>query len=65
VISKVIHLGVSSTPHSATPQELLERHRLSSTAIEDEALGSPLEEHGRAGALGAESQFHDVTTKHG
>jgi hypothetical protein len=29
---------LSGEPHSATPEELLERHRLSSTAIEREAL---------------------------
>jgi len=37
-LGRVFHLGVAGQPHSATPQELLERHRLSSTAIEREAL---------------------------
>jgi transketolase len=37
-LGRVFHLGVSGEPHSATPQQLLERHRLSSGAIEQEAL---------------------------
>jgi transketolase len=37
-LGRVFHLGVSGEPHSATPEELLDRHRLSSTAIESEAL---------------------------
>ncbi len=37
-LGRVFHLGVSGEPHSGTPQELLDRHRLSSTAIEREAL---------------------------
>jgi transketolase len=37
-LGRVFRLGVSGEPHSATPQQLLERHRLSSTAIEREAL---------------------------
>jgi transketolase len=37
-LGRVFRLGVAGEPHSATPEELLERHRLSSTAIEREAL---------------------------
>jgi transketolase len=37
-LGRVFRLGVVGEPHSATPEELLERHRLSSTAIEREAL---------------------------
>lgn len=37
-LGRVFHLGVSGKPHSATPQELMERHRLSSGAIAQEAL---------------------------
>ncbi|MBK1733271.1 transketolase [Thiococcus pfennigii] len=37
-LGRVFHLGVSGEPHSGTPHELLERHRLSSSAIEREAL---------------------------
>jgi transketolase len=37
-LGRVFRLGVSGEPHSAAPEELLERHRLSSTAIEREAL---------------------------
>jgi transketolase len=37
-LGRVFHLGVSGEPHSATPQELMERHRLSSGAIAQEAL---------------------------
>ena len=37
-LGRVFHLGVSGEPHSGTPQELLERHRLSSQAIAQEAL---------------------------
>jgi transketolase len=37
-LGRVFRLGVSGEPHSATPRQLLERHRLSSTAIEREAL---------------------------
>jgi transketolase len=37
-LGRVFHLGVSGEPHSATPQELMELHRLSSGAIEQEAL---------------------------
>jgi transketolase len=37
-LGRVFHLGVSGEPHSATPAELMERHRLSSGAIEQEAL---------------------------
>ncbi|MFY9976074.1 MAG: transketolase C-terminal domain-containing protein, partial [Chromatiaceae bacterium] len=37
-LARVFRLGVSGEPHSATPEQLLERHRLSSTAIEREAL---------------------------
>jgi transketolase len=37
-VGRVFQLGVSGEPHSATPEELLERHRLSSRAIEREAL---------------------------
>jgi transaldolase len=37
-LGRVFHLGVSKEPHSATPPQLLERHRLSSGAIEQEAL---------------------------
>nr|WP_245232658.1 hypothetical protein [Thiorhodococcus minor] len=36
-LGRVFHLGVTGAPHSATPEELLERHRLSSRAIEREA----------------------------
>jgi transketolase len=37
-LGRVFRLGVAGEPHSATPEELLERHRLSSNAIEREAL---------------------------
>ncbi len=37
-LGRVFHLGVTGEPHSGTPQELMERHRLSSSAIEREAL---------------------------
>jgi transketolase len=37
-LGRVFHLGVSGEPHSGKPHELLERHRLSSSAIEREAL---------------------------
>lgn len=37
-LGRVFHLGVSGEPHSATADELLERHRLSPTEIEREAL---------------------------
>ncbi len=37
-LGRVFRLGVSGEPHSATPRELLERHRLSSRAIEREVL---------------------------
>jgi transketolase len=37
-LGRVFRLGVVGEPHSATPEELMERHRLSSTAIEREAL---------------------------
>jgi len=37
-LGRVFRLGVSGEPRSATPEQLLERHRLSSTAIEREAL---------------------------
>jgi transketolase len=37
-LGRVFRLGVSGEPHSATPRELRERHRLSSRAIEREAL---------------------------
>lgn len=37
-LGRVFHLGVSGEPRSATPDELLARHRLSSDAIEREAL---------------------------
>lgn len=37
-LGRVFRLGVSGAPHSARPEELLERHRLSSSAIEREAL---------------------------
>jgi transketolase len=37
-LGRVFRLGVSSEPGSVTPQGLLERHRLSSRAIEREAL---------------------------
>jgi transketolase len=37
-LGRVFRLGVSGGPRSATPRELLERHRLSSRAIEREAL---------------------------
>ena len=37
-LTRVFGLGVTGEPHSATPQELLERHRLSEREIEKEAL---------------------------
>ncbi|MTW21076.1 transketolase [Allochromatium palmeri] len=37
-LGRVFHLGVSGEPHSATPEALRERHRLSSQAIEQQAL---------------------------
>jgi len=37
-LGRVFHLGVSGEPHSATPEQLLERHRLSSEQIKREAL---------------------------
>ncbi|MGD9409679.1 MAG: transketolase [Thiohalocapsa sp.] len=37
-LGRVFHLGVVGEPHSATPDELLERHRLSGEQIEREAL---------------------------
>jgi transketolase len=37
-LGRVFRIGVSGEPYSATPQQLLERHRLSSDAIEREAL---------------------------
>lgn len=37
-VGRVFNLGVSGEPHSGTPEELMERHRLSSDAIEREAL---------------------------
>jgi transketolase len=37
-LGRVFHLGVSGEPRSAAPHELLDRHRLSSTAIEREAM---------------------------
>jgi transketolase len=37
-LGRVFRLGVSGEPHSAPPRELLERHRLSSRAIEREVL---------------------------
>jgi len=37
-VGRVFNLGVSGEPHSGTPEQLMERHRLSSGAIEREAL---------------------------
>jgi|GEM_PF-18806 len=37
-LGRVFHLGVAGEPHSGTPEELLERHRLSGKQIEREAL---------------------------
>ncbi|MCG6941507.1 MAG: transketolase [Thiohalocapsa sp.] len=37
-LGRVFHVGVAGEPHSATPEELLERHRLSGEQIEREAL---------------------------
>jgi len=37
-LGRVFQLGVSGEPHSGTPAQLLERHRLSSDAIEREAM---------------------------
>ncbi len=37
-LGRVFHLGVAGEPHSASPDELLERHRLSGEQIEREAL---------------------------
>jgi transketolase len=37
-LGRVFNLGVSGEPHSGTPEELLQRHRLSSTEIAREAL---------------------------
>ncbi len=37
-LGRVFHLGVAGEPHSGTPEELLERHRLSGEQIEREAL---------------------------
>ncbi|TVQ85025.1 MAG: hypothetical protein EA400_16570 [Chromatiaceae bacterium] len=37
-LGRIFHLGVVGEPHSASPDELLERHRLSGDQIEREAL---------------------------
>jgi len=37
-LGRVFHLGVTGEPHSAKPDELMQRHRLSSTEIAREAL---------------------------
>ncbi|AGA90328.1 transaldolase [Thioflavicoccus mobilis 8321] len=37
-LGRVFHLGVAGEPRSGTPEELLERHRLSATEIAREAL---------------------------
>jgi transketolase len=37
-LGRVFHLGVAGEPHSGTPEELMERHRLSGEQIAREAL---------------------------